>query len=437
MVDLEKIVKKFNLKNYIIYPLLIAGLTFGCGEKTDSINPTSQTPTIVNKKPKTTIIKPTNNQTFYSSSITAEWSGYDEDGNVAGFFSILSSGDNVLLSDYCNCNSKTFTTLNEATYSIKVIAKDNSGEYDPNPPEVMFNIKLNFPSSTGTTNSSGYAKLNIDNSTFDVYVKNEFNKSLNNIFVSGDHYDTDIYGFLAEDFSGDYLTNIYYTGGFGKSSKIKEVSIFLRAKENNKIRERKFPSLNGNPRLEFIGTTTLTDMYDFYKAHDLLFQNVSLLEFLAETTGNKAFAFAFEAERFRENLIYNAPNVANIINKISSYFDQDYDADAFYFDVYKHKFLGILTHTPNNNRSTLKGNIIDSGNQQPINNALIVVGTGISSDYTDLKGDYILKYLLPATYSVNASANASSSANASANISAKGISTSLNPHWSNNNKNDL
>ncbi len=401
MSRLEKIVKKFNLKTYIIYPLFLTSLIFGCGEKTSPIDSNQQNPpSVINKKPRTTIIKPTNNQTFYSSSVTAEWSGSDEDGKVVGFFSVLSSGERELVFDYCDCNSKTFTNLSEATYSIKVGAKDDKGEYDPNPPEIIFNVDLTVPSYTGRTNSNGYVKLNVNNSTFDVYVKNESDQSLSDIIVSGDYYRGNIYGFLAEDFSLNYLSEIYYTDGFGKS-KNNEFNIFMKAKQNNEIRIRKLPDLKDNERLEYLGTTSLSDLKSFYERYDILFNLTSSLEFIVSYISEKIFTASLEAARAREWIINNTTSYGKITNTISSLIGQEWDPDAFYFDVYRHRLVNVVNHyADEDNLCTLKGKVTDSSNNS-INGAIVSINDTPLYDYTDSNGNYLIKSLIDKNNDIN------------------------------------
>ena len=285
-------------------------------------------------------------------------------------------------------------------------------------------------SSIDNTNKDGYVKLEVGSSSFDVYTKNLNNQPLSNIKVSGVKYGS-IYGFLAEDFNLGYLSEIYYTGGFSKSSNFQnlEVKMFMRAKENNERRRRKFPDLRNNTNLEFLGTTSLSDLKSFYREYDAIFNNMSLLEFTVKATGENAFDYVLRAAKFREDIINNAESYSKIINEITSLVGQEYDADAFYFDVYRHKSLNVINHYYDEDKlCTLKGKVTNSNNN-PINSAYVNVNGAPLFTNTDSNGNYtiksyinfyknITKMLTPNTYNVVVSKSGYQTKTTSTTISA-------------------
>ena len=398
MPKLESLVKnKFlnhvykNIK-YLTYISLFSLSSFmfdGC--KKDS--PTQPVQPRKNKPPTTAIIRPTNNQVFNSLPITLQWSGKDEDGFIKGYEVYLNGGYNY----------RTQTTLTTnfglGNYSLRVVAIDNEDAKDLNPPSVNFSYTL--PEVIGpvdNTNSSGYAKIELGTNVFDVYVKNLSNQSLSNIKVSGFTYENGVYGFLAEDPSRNYLSEVvHYPVNLGKreNNANPNVPIFQRAKQNNKKRIEKIYNYRRNRGvLKYIGTTPLTDLHQFYKEHDAIFNSMSFLEFATKiipsgTVAGDAFTFALEAAKFREDIINNAANVGDIINTVTSYFGQGYDTDAYYFDVYVHKDFGIVTHMENEEKlCTLKGYVRDA-NSQPIANARVSVS--LFYDDADQSGYYVIK----------------------------------------------
>ncbi|AJF62435.1 MAG: Cell wall-associated protein [archaeon GW2011_AR20] len=404
MPNLESIIKKFKSKN-LVYPILFFSLSCGNNE---SGNPVQQTQT-PNKSPETTIKSPQNNSTINSKTVIAEWSGYDSDGSVVGY---LFSLDNAI-KIYQEGTSKSFNNLSEGLHSLEVASRDDKGQNDLTPAHVSFTVKTETIGQIDNTNSAGYAKIEIGQNVFDVYVKNLSNQPLNNIKVSGYTYLSEMYGFLAEDFSGNYLTEVaHYGGGLNKTGTVTnpEISIFAKAKENNRIRKEKLFNYRKNKGiLQFKGTTSLSDLHEFYKKYDSIFNSMSFLEFIVKNSGagnivNDSFTFALQAAKFREEIINNASNVGKIINTVASYFGQEYDTDAYYFDVYIHKNLGILVHdVSETNYCTLKGKITNSNNQ-PINNARITLGSGIDHDDADSNGDYVVKLIFPSSYTVTAAA---------------------------------
>jgi hypothetical protein len=403
--NLNRIYKKIKyLTYYSLIPLSIA-LFDGC-KKDSLIQPITTQPTTpqTNKKPTVQILEPINNNFTITTkdTIKFKWKGVDEDGYIIKYrYGLGEVNENGL-------TQITYVNLTSQNYKFSVTAQDNKGEWSITPAERSFTVQVYNPpaSTTGNTNSNGYVNLSVNSSLFDVYVKNEANQQpLTNTKVSGDYYGNDIFGFLAEDFSYTYLTNIYYTGGFSKAdnSMATEVKLFMRAKENNKIRESKLPDLRNNPRLEFIGTVSLSDLSTFYKDHDAIFQSISLLEYIVDKTSGqtqKAFTFALEAAKFRRDIINNAANNSAIVNKVASYFGQSYDSDAYYFDIYKHKFVGVINHFVNEDKlCTLKGKVTNSNNQ-PIQNARVNID--ILYDDTDQNGDYIIKSYKDVTKNIEA-----------------------------------
>lgn len=408
MLKLESIVKNFNFKKYLIYPLFF--LSLNCGGDDSSNNPAQPTPT-TNKLPETTIIKPNNNRSFNTNSVTVEWSGSDSDGRIIGYGIALDGSVN-----YTTSTSKTYTNLTNGGHVFRVASQDDKEAYDSTPAEVTFTVQTETIGPSENTNPNGYAKIELESSIFDVYVKNLSNQPLNNIKVTGDNYGN-IQGFLAEDFSGAYLSELYYTGSFGKTGKSAiQVDIFLRAKSNNEIRRRNLPDLRNNQNLKYLGTASLSDLKYFYEKHDVIFKNMSHLEFIVKATAEKAFGVSLEAAKAREWIINNSSSYGKIVNEISSLVGQGWDPDAFYFDIYQHKLLKVVNHYFDEDKlCTLKGRVTNSNNQ-PIQDAGVSVDNAFLFEKTDSNGEYVIKsyieverdinsVLLPGNYTVTASAS--------------------------------
>ena len=407
MSKLESIVRSFNFKKYLIYPLFF--LSLNCGSDDSSNNPIKPTPTS-NKLPETTIIKPNNNQSFNTNSVTVEWSGNDSDGRIIGYGIALDG-----VGGYVIPPSKTYTNLTNGSHVFRVTSQDDKEAYDPTPAQVTFTVQKEIIGPSENTNSNGYARIELGSSIFDVYVKNLSNQPLNNIKVTGNNYGS-IQGFLAEDFSYTYLSELYYTGGFGKIGKPAiHVDMFLRAKNNNEIRIRNLPDLRNNQNLEYLGTASLSDLKYFYEKHDIIFKSMSHLEFIVKATGEKAFGVSLEAAKAREWIINNSSSYGKLVNEISSFVGQSWDPDAFYFDIYQHKLLKVVNHYFDEDKlCTLKGKVTNSNNQ-PIQDAGVSIDNTFLFEKTNSNGKYVIKsyieverginsVLLPGNYTVTGSA---------------------------------
>ncbi len=407
--NLNKIYKKIKYLTYCsLIPLTIA-MFDGC--KKDS--PTQPISPPKNKPPVVKIIEPANNNFTIKSNdvITFRWQGSDEDGKVVKY----NYGLGEINED--NSTQKTYSNLSVQNYRFHVRAQDDKSEWG-NTDEKLFTVQTYVPPAgpTGNTNSSGYVKIQLGTSTFGVYVKNLSNQPLSNIKVSGGDYGI-IQGFLAEDFSLNYLSEVYYTGGYGlgKSAATMETpEIFLRAKANNEARSRKLPNLRNNKDIEYLGVSSFSDIKSFYQEYDLITNllGISYLEYLLDNAGKK-FAYPIKAAKFREDIIENASNYGKIVNQITSSIGKEWDADALYLDVWRPKVISVLSHYFSEDKlCTLKGKVIDI-NDQPISGARVSVGV-LYGD-TDSNGNYVIKsykhvkrniegFLREGTYTVTASA---------------------------------
>jgi len=261
-----------------------------------------------------------------------------------------------------------------------------------------------------TTNSNGEINLDIGNNTFDITLKNTSGTPLRGISVKGKNFGDGIHGFLAEDFSYEYFSKAFYFDVNGTSI-LNEERTFNINQELNNIRgrdyEKRTPTNPNEPypdfrNLDSIGTVTLDELHNFYVENDVIFRNISILDFIVRSTNSPELTFALEAAKFRQIFIENLNNYNDIVNSIANFFGSSFEKEAYYLDVYQNN-LGVIAHKPSSKQyATLKGSASSQG--RTVSNVFIttISGPSTNSTYSDNNGNYFLKFLREGTYSFEA-----------------------------------
>lgn len=277
-----------------------------------------------------------------------------------------------------------------------------------------------YVSDEGSTNDEGELELEVNGVSFDIYVKNDNGNSLGNIDVKGvdfTNHGNKIYGFLARDDNGNYFPDVTYVD-LNSTSSIDEADAIRINHILNEIRGRKYEkkehnenepapySFSDNPRLNYLGTVTLDDLFDFYNEYDAITKNINILEFSAELSGRPELSFAVESAKFRNYFLENVSAYNDVMNSIAQFFGGSFEKEAYYLDIYQNN-LGILTHeSSQKDLSTLKGIVWGQGGDE-IEGTLVqtISGPVNASSFTNNNGLYFLKYLNEGDYIVRASAS--------------------------------
>ncbi|MBU2634323.1 MAG: DNRLRE domain-containing protein [Nanoarchaeota archaeon] len=127
---LERILNKSMM--FAIGSSLAFGLVTGCGKENSPVAPVNQAPEIYITE------GPSNGEEINDNNIVFDWLGFDQDGTISMYKYQLTP----LMNNYQETVSTnhTFTDLSNGFYTFSVLARDNEGEWSPEPTERNFSI---------------------------------------------------------------------------------------------------------------------------------------------------------------------------------------------------------------------------------------------------------------------------------------------------------
>jgi len=260
--------------------------------------------------------------------------------------------------------------------------------------------------SDGETNFEGIAKVEVGGNDFEIHVTDSYGDGLEGIVVKGENVGGG-YGFIARDPYHDYYTNVVYTNSPSKGV-VNDGSLFGRVYiplrqgtgEEFLIEEKDVSHATSHPLFSGVPFSQLNKIY---QDNDGLFQNTYLIEFFGESSGQGGLQIASKGNEFRQDWIESSSQ--GLVLKLTQMMDPQFDPDAYYVDIRQSNYLGVLSHTENEDRlCTLKGDVID-WHGSPIYPAEVDIFSPLNLEaVTNSGGRYVLFQIKEGVHGVVASA---------------------------------